>query len=227
MVVSVMALPARAAGDASTAPSEVDVTVRVRAVDAFFGIPLEGTLVVTSPQGTERRYSLGEGSALVTADPSGQSYRAMFDGPGIGRAQEFNPTQGTDETLRVVTYLDIGVLALINAAAAAAFLARRKRIRNRRALSIERVFHPGTAREILEPASELRSFVRVRLHTRRVVEGWVDPPPQGEGQEDVLRLIPVSAFDATGRPVITTPLDSFIPTVKIASIETLDASPLF
>ncbi|CAN5495596.1 hypothetical protein BH20ACT23_BH20ACT23_02610 [soil metagenome] len=224
-MLGVLGLPAHATQFSSDRAQETGASVTVRAVDALFGFPLGGTVVVTSPDEVEHRYHLENGSARITADPSDRRYQAAFDGPGISRPLMFSAVSGGRTTLRVVTYLDIAALILLNVVVAGAYLvARRVGPRGIRARLSERVSWPGLARRMSRaPAPQARSLVRVRLTSGRVVEGWVDPPQSGQ-EEEVLILRPISAIDATGRSDTPTPLDSFIPMARVVVIETLDES---
>jgi membrane protein implicated in regulation of membrane protease activity len=220
--------PSSSAMGAQAASAEADATVR--AVDALFGWPVGGAVVISSSRGEERRYDLEDGRARITVDSSDQPHRVTFDGQGISRAQAFSPAAGERALLRVVTYLDVATLILLHMAAVVAFLvARGTSIQNRRTSSRESVTGPGLAgrfgRVARKPKHEDQSLVRVRLASGRVVEGWMEPSPPGpEEEEEVLRLRPVGAFDTTGRSDAPTPLDSFIPSASVASIETLDES---
>ncbi|MGH2776152.1 MAG: hypothetical protein ACRDJT_12080 [Actinomycetota bacterium] len=249
--------PSSSAMGAQAASAEADATVK--AVDALFGWPVGGVVVISSSQG-EERYDLEDGRASITVDSSDQPQRAEFDGRGISRAQPLHPAPGDGALLRVVTYLDVATLILLHMAAVVAFLiARGASIPNLRATFGARVAGPGLpglfrlkerfelkegvrlkerlrltdrvrlkerfGRVARKPEQEVQSLVRVRLASGRVVEGWMEPSPPGpEEEEEVLRLRPVGAFDTKGRSDAPTPLDSFIPSASVASIETLDES---
>jgi hypothetical protein len=201
--------------------SESDADVTVRAVDALFGRALEGTAVVTSTEGEEQRYSIKDGLARVPAHRSDRGYRVEFDGPGTSRAQIIPPAPATGVTLRVVTILDIVVLILLHLAAVIAFLVARPT-----GVPVDRPkVGWGLSRRLRRrPETEIRDFVRVRLTTGRIVEGWINSSAPGGEEDEVLSLRPTRAFDSSGRSDVPTPVDSFIPITTIASVESLDES---
>lgn len=218
VLFAVLVLPVSALSQPTRSPDD-DVGVTVKAVDALFGLSIDGDVIVTSPEGQEQRYDLENGRAHVTVRQSDRAYRVEFEGPGTARSQTLRPTERAI-SLRVVTLLDVVILALLHVAAVVAFLLARRsgaaEVRRRPAGSVL----PRSLRR--KPVPEVRVLVRVRLTSGRVVEGWIDPTSQEANREEILSLTPVRAYDANGIADVPNPLDSFIPRTTITYIETLD-----
>ena len=219
-LIAVLSLASNARAQ-SKGSSESDGEVTVRAVDALFGRTLGGSVVVTSTEGEERRYAIEDGLARVPAHQSDRGYRVEFDGPGTSRTQIIPPAP-SGVTLRVVTILDIVVLVLLHLAALIAFLVALPTGLPHGRWKLVGWRLPRLKRRRSE--TDIRDFVRVRLTTGRVVEGWVNSSAPGGEEDEVLSLRPTRAFDSSGRSDVPTPVDSFIPITTIASIESLDES---
>lgn len=220
-LIAALSITSNAMGQ-SKGSSESDGEVTVRVVDALFGRTLEGSVVVTSTEGDEQRYAIEDGLARVPAHQSDSGYRVEFDGPGTSRTQLIPPAPATGVTLRVVTTLDIVVLILLHLAAVIAFLVALPTGLPHGRWKLVGWRLPRLKRRRSE--TDIRDFVRVRLTTGRVVEGWVNSSAPGGEEDEVLSLRPTRAFDSSGRSDVPTPVDSFIPITTIASIESLDES---
>jgi hypothetical protein len=217
VLFAVLALPATALSQSTRSLDDVEFTVR--AVDALFGHSIGGTVVVTSAEREERRYDLENGRAQITVSRSDRDYRVDFDGSGTARSQTFRPT-GRAIALRVVTLLDIAVLAFLHVAAVVTFFFARRTGGSEVESSQSGTVLPPPLRR--KPMPEVRVLVRVRLSSGRVVEGWRDPTSQEANSEEILSLTPIRAFDPNGNADVPNPLDSFIPRTTITYIETLD-----
>jgi hypothetical protein len=122
---------------------EVDLlffSARFRVRDSFTGSPTGKAIHLTDPEGVTTRYEVDEnGEVLVSNLPRGD-YRVAVEGPGLRIERPVSLSRDQDEVLKLLTWLDLGMVALVGLLFVATPLAigirrRRRRLRARSIVS--------------------------------------------------------------------------------------------
>jgi len=112
----------------------------VNARDRLFGFPMGSTVELTYPDGHVEQRPLESGDATFTGLPRGE-YDVRILGPTLGISQPVSVTRPQQVTIRVLSYLDVGV-AIFALAAALVLPVGARVVRQRRTTHVAAVGAP-------------------------------------------------------------------------------------
>jgi hypothetical protein len=89
---------------------------RVAARDAFFGFPIGSAVVLRYPSGRSEHHRLGAGATTVLRSLPRGEYDVKVEGGGISFTRPLSVSRNQEVELKVLSWVDIGLAALVLAA---------------------------------------------------------------------------------------------------------------
>jgi hypothetical protein len=112
-------------------------SARFTARDALFRFPMGTGIRLWFPNGRLERHNLGAGGAVKLSSLPRGDYKVAVDGPGFSFTRPVSISRNQEVDLQVLSYLDLGVVALLMLGILVGLaLARRPRTRDRLATAV-------------------------------------------------------------------------------------------